>query len=65
MANTIKTKIQFLLVAHAFCVSDLLQTKGEGAPKEIVKKWEGNKFYNRDMTHLICHQLWFGFIALF
>jgi hypothetical protein len=45
---------------------DLLQSEGEGIPKEIVKKLAENKFRSPDSTHHLRHQFnnWFGVLQV-
>jgi hypothetical protein len=45
---------------------DLLQSEGEGIPKEMVKKLAKNKFKHPDMTHHLRHQLnnWYGLMQI-
>ncbi len=45
---------------------DLLQSEGEGIPKEIVKKLTENKFCSPDTTHLLRHQFynWYGVLQV-
>jgi hypothetical protein len=45
---------------------DLLQTKGEGIPKEMVKKLAENKFKHPDSTHHLRHQFnnWYGVLQI-
>jgi hypothetical protein len=45
---------------------DLLQSEGEGIPKEIVKKLAENKFRSPDNTHHLRHQFnnWFGVLQV-
>jgi hypothetical protein len=35
---------------------DILQSEGEGTPKEMVKKLAKNKFKFPTITHHLCHQ---------
>ncbi len=41
---------------------DLLQSEGEGIPKELMKKLSENKFWYPCTTHHLCHQFnnWFS-----
>jgi hypothetical protein len=45
---------------------ELLQTEGEGIPKDIVKKLSENKFKSPISTHLLRHQFnnWYGVLQL-
>jgi hypothetical protein len=45
---------------------DLLQSEGEGIPKEMVKKLAENKFHYPCTTHHLCHQFnnWFGVLQV-
>jgi hypothetical protein len=45
---------------------DLLQSEGEGIPKEKVKKMAENKFHTPDMTHLLHHQFnnWYDVLQI-
>ncbi len=45
---------------------DLLQSEGEGIPKEIVKKLSENKFKTPTSTHLLRHQFnnWYGLFQI-
>jgi hypothetical protein len=45
---------------------DLLQSEGEGIPKEIVKKLAENKFRSPDSTHQLRHQFnnWYGVLQV-
>ncbi len=45
---------------------DLLQSEGEGIPKEMIKKLAENKFYYPSTTHHFRHQLnnWYGLLQV-
>jgi hypothetical protein len=45
---------------------DLLQSEGEGIPKEIVRKLAENKFRTPENTHHLCHQFnnWYGMLQV-
>jgi hypothetical protein len=45
---------------------DLLQSEGEGIPKEIVRKLAENKFQTPDSTHHLRHQFnnWYGVLQV-
>jgi hypothetical protein len=45
---------------------DLLQTEGEGIPKEMVKKLAENKFKHPESTYHLCHQFnnWYGVLQI-
>jgi hypothetical protein len=56
--------------SHLSCFNqtelELLQSEGEGIPKEVVKKLSENKFKSPSNTHLLCHQFnnWYGILQI-
>jgi hypothetical protein len=62
--------VPYIDAAHMSCFNqtelDLLQSEGEGIPKEIVKKLSENKFKAPKNTHLLRHQFnnWYGILQI-